>query len=224
MRVRDSDGAEGLGYTYTVNSGGAAIPVLVDRYLAPVVVGRDADRIEQLWQKMWWALHYGGRGGPAVLAISAVDIALWDLRRSARAAAVAMLRRLRPARAVLRRRDRPAVPARGAAAPGRRVPRAGLSRDQDEGRARPTGRGRRAGARDAQAPRRRLPADGRRQHALVGRPGRSAPPGCCPSSTWSGWRSRRSPTTSPGTRASCARAACRWPPARTCARCRSSSR
>jgi L-alanine-DL-glutamate epimerase-like enolase superfamily enzyme len=29
---------------------------------------------------MWWALHYGGRGGLAALAISAVDIALWDLK------------------------------------------------------------------------------------------------------------------------------------------------
>ena len=39
----------------------------------------DASRIEDLWQKMWWAVHYGGRGGPSVLGISAVDIALWDL-------------------------------------------------------------------------------------------------------------------------------------------------
>ena len=29
---------------------------------------------------MWWAIHYGGRGGFASLAISAVDIALWDLK------------------------------------------------------------------------------------------------------------------------------------------------
>ena len=29
---------------------------------------------------MWWGLHYGGRGGPTCLAISAVDMALWDLR------------------------------------------------------------------------------------------------------------------------------------------------
>src|SRR5262249_22309444 len=29
---------------------------------------------------MWWALHYGGRGGVQGLAMSAVDIALWDLR------------------------------------------------------------------------------------------------------------------------------------------------
>jgi len=33
-----------------------------------------------LWKKMWWALHYGGRGGTAAMAISAVDIALWDLK------------------------------------------------------------------------------------------------------------------------------------------------
>lgn len=29
---------------------------------------------------MWWGLHYGGRGGPSMLALSAVDMALWDLK------------------------------------------------------------------------------------------------------------------------------------------------
>src|SRR5918996_624084 len=42
--------------------------------------GEDADPIERLWLKGWWALHYGGRGGPTVLAISAFDMALWDLK------------------------------------------------------------------------------------------------------------------------------------------------
>ena len=144
--------------------------------------------------------------------------------RSARPAAVADARRLRSAGAVLRRRHRPPVPDRPAAAAGRRLPRAGLSRDQDEGRPRQALRGRRARARDAQAPRRGLPADGRREHALVGRTRRSAPPGSCASSSWSGSRSRRSRTTSPAMRASCARAACRSRPARTCARSGSSSR
>jgi len=82
-RWRDSDGAEGLGYTYTVGTNGAAIHVLIERYLRPLLVGAEADRIEPLWQKMWWALHYGGRGGPVVLAISALDIALWISPRSA---------------------------------------------------------------------------------------------------------------------------------------------
>jgi L-alanine-DL-glutamate epimerase-like enolase superfamily enzyme len=42
--------------------------------------GEEADTIEALWQKAWWALHYGGRGGPTVLALSAFDMALWDLK------------------------------------------------------------------------------------------------------------------------------------------------
>ena len=80
VRVRDAEGAEGVGYTYTVGTGGAAVHALVARDLAPRLHGREAERVEELWQAMWWALHYGGRGGGAALAISAVDIALWDLR------------------------------------------------------------------------------------------------------------------------------------------------
>ena len=80
VRLRDAEGAEGVGYTYTVGRGGAAVHALVARDLAPLLAGREAERIEGLWQAMWWALHYGGRGGAQALAISAVDIALWDLR------------------------------------------------------------------------------------------------------------------------------------------------
>jgi len=80
VRVRDADGAEGVGYTYTVGTGGAAILALLGRDLAPRLVGREAERIEEIWQAMWWALHYGGRGGAQMLAMSAIDIALWDLR------------------------------------------------------------------------------------------------------------------------------------------------
>ena len=80
VRLSDADGATGVGYTYTVGAGGTAIRALIARELSPLLIGRDADRIEQIWRAMWWALHYGGRGGAAALAISAVDIALWDLR------------------------------------------------------------------------------------------------------------------------------------------------
>jgi L-alanine-DL-glutamate epimerase-like enolase superfamily enzyme len=80
VRLRDADGAEGVGYTYTVGTGGAAVHVLLARDLTPRLLGREAEDIEALWQGMWWALHYGGRGGAQALAISAADIALWDLR------------------------------------------------------------------------------------------------------------------------------------------------
>ena len=79
-RVFDDAGAEGMGYTYTVGCNGAAIHSQIQRDLAPVLIGQAADRIESLWQQMWWRLHYGGRGGSASFAISAVDIALWDLK------------------------------------------------------------------------------------------------------------------------------------------------
>src|SRR5271156_3860259 len=79
-RLRDSDGAEGIGYTYTVGAGGAAVASLIEDGLRPVVIGAEADLIEALWHRMWWRLHFGGRGGSVSLAVSAVDIALWDLK------------------------------------------------------------------------------------------------------------------------------------------------
>jgi L-alanine-DL-glutamate epimerase-like enolase superfamily enzyme len=80
VRLGTADGAEGLGYTYTVGTGGAAIAALLRRDLAPVLLGSDPERIEASWERMWWRLHYVGRGGLAAFAISAADIALWDLR------------------------------------------------------------------------------------------------------------------------------------------------
>ncbi|HYF59272.1 MAG TPA: mandelate racemase/muconate lactonizing enzyme family protein [Burkholderiaceae bacterium] len=79
VRVTDADGAEGVGYTFTVGANGVAIHATLERYLQPLLAGREAADIAAAWQAMWWATHYGGRGGAAVLAISAVDIALWDL-------------------------------------------------------------------------------------------------------------------------------------------------
>jgi L-alanine-DL-glutamate epimerase-like enolase superfamily enzyme len=80
VRLHDSDGVEGVGYTYTVGAGGAAVASLLRDYLPHVVIGAEAELIETIWQRMWWHLHFGGRGGSVSLAVSAVDIALWDLK------------------------------------------------------------------------------------------------------------------------------------------------
>jgi L-alanine-DL-glutamate epimerase-like enolase superfamily enzyme len=80
VRIRDADGAEGVGYTFTCGRNGAAIDAVLRRDWPQLLQGEDADRIEHLWNKLWWASHYGGRGGPTVLALSAVDMALWDLK------------------------------------------------------------------------------------------------------------------------------------------------
>jgi L-alanine-DL-glutamate epimerase-like enolase superfamily enzyme len=80
VRLRDTDGVEGVGYTYTTGAGGAAVHALIDEGLRSVLVGAEADQIEALWHRMWWKLHYGGRGGSVSLAVSAADIALHDLK------------------------------------------------------------------------------------------------------------------------------------------------
>ena len=79
-RVRDADGVEGVGYTFTCGVNGGAIADILGREMAPRVTGRDADLTEAIWKDLWWAFHYGGRGGPTVLALSALDMALWDLK------------------------------------------------------------------------------------------------------------------------------------------------
>jgi len=78
--IRLSDGSEGTGYTYTGGKGGHAILAMIEHDLAPFLVGRDASDVEALYDAMQWHVHYVARGGIASFAISAVDIALWDLR------------------------------------------------------------------------------------------------------------------------------------------------
>ena len=79
-RVTDSDGATGVGYTFTCGVNGGAIANILHREMTPRVLGRDPSLIEAIWKDLWWAFHYGGRGGPTVLGLSALDMALWDLK------------------------------------------------------------------------------------------------------------------------------------------------
>ena len=80
VTIRTSDGLEGTGYTYTGGKGGRAILAVVEHDLVPLLQGRDAAEIDALHDEMWWHIHYVGRGGITAFAMSAVDIALWDLR------------------------------------------------------------------------------------------------------------------------------------------------
>ncbi len=80
VTIRLEDGSEGTGYTYTGGKGGFAIHAMVEHDLAPFLLGRDAEDVEGLYDAMGWHVHYVARGGIASFAISAVDIALWDLR------------------------------------------------------------------------------------------------------------------------------------------------
>jgi len=44
------------------------------------LIGEDPRRIDYLWTKLYRDLHWLGQAGPVLSAISAVDIALWDLQ------------------------------------------------------------------------------------------------------------------------------------------------
>jgi len=80
VRLRDSDGGEGVGYTYTVNDiGSRAVASLLVDDLAPRCLGDDPVAIDRIWDKLWWHAHFCGRGGLVSFAIAALDIALWDL-------------------------------------------------------------------------------------------------------------------------------------------------
>lgn len=80
VTIKLSDGLEGTGYTYTGGKGGHAIEAMVKHDLAPFLIGKDATSIEGLYEAMQLHMHYVARGGIASFAISAIDIALWDLR------------------------------------------------------------------------------------------------------------------------------------------------
>ncbi|QBG45922.1 mandelate racemase/muconate lactonizing enzyme family protein [Verrucomicrobia bacterium S94] len=74
------DGSKGTGYTYTGGKGGYAIRAMIEHDLAPALIGRDGTDIDGIYDFMEWHIHYVGRGGIASFAISAVDIALWDIK------------------------------------------------------------------------------------------------------------------------------------------------
>jgi L-alanine-DL-glutamate epimerase-like enolase superfamily enzyme len=74
------NGESGTGYSYTGGKGGYATCAMIDHDMAPLLVGHDAAHVEALHDDMYWHVHYVGRGGIASFSISAIDIALWDIR------------------------------------------------------------------------------------------------------------------------------------------------
>jgi len=71
-----ADGATGLGWTYAPEAAASVVQEL----LADVVHGGSLDELGALWLAMGARLRNAGRPGIAWCALSAVDVALWDLR------------------------------------------------------------------------------------------------------------------------------------------------
>lgn len=79
LEVETDGGIAGMGYLQPLSGGLETIDACVKELIAPNVLGRDASEIEAIWQDLWKATYWIGRGGIALFAQSALDIALWDI-------------------------------------------------------------------------------------------------------------------------------------------------
>jgi L-alanine-DL-glutamate epimerase-like enolase superfamily enzyme len=76
---RDDSDKTGVGYIYAGTSGGPTVASFINDHLADVVRNQEADDIVGTWEAMFQETLLIGRRGVALRAMSAVDIALWDL-------------------------------------------------------------------------------------------------------------------------------------------------
>lgn len=79
VEVTTADGHIGVGYTYTGTLGGRLVANLIEEYFVPRLLGQPALGPERFWSSLYQEVLLIGRRGFALRALSALDIALWDL-------------------------------------------------------------------------------------------------------------------------------------------------
>lgn len=78
LKITTADGTYGLGDA-TLNGREMAVVSYLQDHVVPLLIGRDAHRIEDTWQYLYRGAYW--RGGPVgMTAIAAVDVALWDIK------------------------------------------------------------------------------------------------------------------------------------------------
>ena len=78
LKLETEDGIYGLGDA-TLNGRELAVASYLTDHVIPLIVGRDARRIEDLWQFLYKGAYW--RRGPVTMsAVAAVDTALWDIK------------------------------------------------------------------------------------------------------------------------------------------------
>src|ERR1700744_3421673 len=77
LLIETQAGVVGLGDA-TLNGRELAVAAYLTEHIIPVLIGRDAGRIEDIWQFLYRGAYW--RRGPVTMtAIAAVDVALWDI-------------------------------------------------------------------------------------------------------------------------------------------------
>ena len=78
LKILSEEGIYGLGDA-TLNGRELAVASYLSDHVIPLLIGRDARRIEDLWQYLYKGAYW--RRGPVTMsAIAAVDTALWDIK------------------------------------------------------------------------------------------------------------------------------------------------
>lgn len=81
LKIETDEGIYGIGDA-TLNGREKAVVAYLEDHVIPVLVGRDAHRIEDIWQFLYKGAYW--RRGPVTMsAIAAVDTALWDIKAKA---------------------------------------------------------------------------------------------------------------------------------------------
>jgi mannonate dehydratase len=81
LRIETDDGIYGLGDA-TLNGRELAVVAYLEEHVLPCLLGRDPFAIEDIWQYLYRGAYW--RRGPVTMtAISAVDVALWDIKGKA---------------------------------------------------------------------------------------------------------------------------------------------
>jgi len=78
LKLETEDGLTGIGEA--TNWPGSPLTAAATRHIAESFIGQDSRRIDYLWTKAYRDFHWMGQGGPVLSAISALDIALWDIQ------------------------------------------------------------------------------------------------------------------------------------------------
>lgn len=79
VKVHSSDDVVGTGFCYVGGSAGNLTRIAVKELLGPILIGEESTRVEGLWEGMYREALLHGRAGSVMRALSALDIALWDL-------------------------------------------------------------------------------------------------------------------------------------------------
>jgi L-alanine-DL-glutamate epimerase-like enolase superfamily enzyme len=78
LEIETQGGIVGMGYLHLFRPAVNTINVCLEESIIPRVLGKEATAVEAIWDDLWTYSASFGRGGITTMAMSALDIALWD--------------------------------------------------------------------------------------------------------------------------------------------------